>query len=371
MDSTVYDYLGFNSYPNLKRFDATDILNEPNFSNTESWVKNAFRTWYNSCWGPNFGGYQLKKIENIVQRTAPSPTQSEPNENTYQWDIRYIYIEPDGVTEAPWCQTFFYKTTGEYTGYTHSKWDKPSCKHYYSMGHWGNCLAQEGSGFHPLGEGESAADAWVLKKSLACPNKSTNYPITKTYYNAGTNQWKVEIFDCEPYNDIPISTNFYDTEDMANDATSEEWTKIAMVYGCTDVKAINYNPKATLNDGSCESYIEGCTDSNATNYNPDATYDDKSCIFPILGCTDDNAKNYNPEATEDDASCEYIIKGCIDPEFKNYNPNATEDDGSCSDTISDDDDDDDVGFNINDLPNWALPLGGVTLLGIILLSMKK
>jgi hypothetical protein len=49
--------------------------------------------------------------------------------------------------------------------------------------------------------------------------------------------------------------------------------------------------------------VMGCTDINAANYNPNATIDDGSCI--ILGCTDEDAINYNPDATDDNGSCEY------------------------------------------------------------------
>jgi hypothetical protein len=59
----------------------------------------------------------------------------------------------------------------------------------------------------------------------------------------------------------------------------------------------------------------------------------------IRGCTDPNALNYNPLAVENDGSCVYRpienstpiqkIRGCMDPNSLNYNPNATEDDGSC------------------------------------------
>jgi serine/threonine protein phosphatase PrpC len=75
--------------------------------------------------------------------------------------------------------------------------------------------------------------------------------------------------------------------------------------------------------------IPGCTDPNATNYNPNATVNDGSCQYPIPGCTDPNATNYNPNATVNDGSCQYPIPGCTDPNATNYDPNATVDDGSC------------------------------------------
>ena len=59
--------------------------------------------------------------------------------------------------------------------------------------------------------------------------------------------------------------------------------------------------------------IEGCTDPLALNYNPAATVDDGSCEYDvdpeIPGCTDPAASNYNPLATIDDGSCEYVTSG--------------------------------------------------------------
>lgn len=51
------------------------------------------------------------------------------------------------------------------------------------------------------------------------------------------------------------------------------------IYGCTDPEALNYNPEATIDDGSCIYDIYGCTDPLALNYNPEATIDDGSCIY--------------------------------------------------------------------------------------------
>jgi subtilisin family serine protease len=104
------------------------------------------------------------------------------------------------------------------------------------------------------------------------------------------------------------------------------------ILGCTDPRASNYNPEATIDNGSCKySHIPGCTDPGASNYNPQATIDDGSCITPppIYGCTNPEASNYNPKATIDDGTCEFPVWGCTDPNALNYNPNATRDDGSC------------------------------------------
>ena len=100
------------------------------------------------------------------------------------------------------------------------------------------------------------------------------------------------------------------------------------VEGCMDLKAVNFNPEATINDGSCiytVAPIYGCTNPMADNYDPNANTNDGSCIFS--GCMDPAAVNYNPFANVEDGSCVYA--GCMDSTAWNYNPIATIDDGSC------------------------------------------
>jgi hypothetical protein len=54
------------------------------------------------------------------------------------------------------------------------------------------------------------------------------------------------------------------------------------------------------NDADCE----GCMYENACNYDPTATLEDGSCDFAsCLGCMDEGACNYDPEATLGDGSC--------------------------------------------------------------------
>lgn len=68
--------------------------------------------------------------------------------------------------------------------------------------------------------------------------------------------------------------------------TKKEDTKSAIcgytpVYGCTDPTATNYDPAATVDDGTCyfRSQVYGCTDPRATNYNASATDDDGTCVY--------------------------------------------------------------------------------------------
>lgn len=160
------------------------------------------------------------------------------------------------------------------------------------------------------------------------------------------------------------------------------WNPIESVYeevlgpvpGCVDPSAINYNPSANSNDGSCQYAVYGCTDFSACNYNPSATIDDFTCQYAydtgsyacvgspgwcqistnviydpctgnysggtnytfdgscydgcVFGCKDTLAANYDPSAEIDDGSCCY--SGCTDPAATNYNPAACGDDGSCT-----------------------------------------
>ena len=58
------------------------------------------------------------------------------------------------------------------------------------------------------------------------------------------------------------------------------------VDGCMDTLALNYNPEATENDGSCEyDIVEGCMDPSAINYNSEATANDGSCEYPPSALT--------------------------------------------------------------------------------------
>ena len=76
------------------------------------------------------------------------------------------------------------------------------------------------------------------------------------------------------------------------------------------------------NDGLCD--IEGRTILEACNYDPNANLlVAADCIFPVAegydcyevveGCTDPTAVNYNPFASVDDGSCVTVVIGCMIP----------------------------------------------------------
>ena len=148
----------------------------------------------------------------------------------------------------------------------------------------------------------------------------------------------------------------------------------AVVEGCTDAAACNYDAAANVDDGSCAQLDEcgvcggngipdgacGC-DGNG----PEEYYDcDGNCLndtdadgvcdeLEIAGCQDDAACNYNADATDNDNSCTYPdelyncdgtcvndinqnglcdeleVFGCTSETADNYDPEALTDNGTC------------------------------------------
>ena len=116
----------------------------------------------------------------------------------------------------------------------------------------------------------------------------------------------------------------------------------SVTLGCTYKDAVNYDPNAQADDGSClydadgdgivdNLELYGCTYDKAENFNPDATEEDGSCEFaePVSGCTDKTASNYNSYAEKDDGTCEYVIFGCMDENADNYDSEAQLDNNTC------------------------------------------
>ena len=54
---------------------------------------------------------------------------------------------------------------------------------------------------------------------------------------------------------------------------------MAVILGCTDSTALNYDATANTNDGSCVAYLYGCLDDSACNYDSTANTSDGSCSY--------------------------------------------------------------------------------------------
>ena len=115
----------------------------------------------------------------------------------------------------------------------------------------------------------------------------------------------------------------------ASGATEDDGSCVERVHGCTHHRATNYDPKANVADGSCRysaSTATGCTSQLASNYDERAVVDDGSCSYAVAGCTDHKALNYLPGATVAGA-CRFA--GCTDAGSWRFDATATVDDGSC------------------------------------------
>ena len=175
-----------------------------------------------------------------------------------------------------------------------------------------------------------------------------------------------------------------------NTWTGSECVSPSPISGCTDPAAGNYNPSATVNNGSCTyspcypwgsylahgqsvpyysaSSVESpgtcsggtftCSNGTLIGYYPGmSAY--QSCSVttptcsngsagpypscPVYGCTNPVAGNYNPSANISNGSCTCAngstgsfpacpisIPGCTDYSASNYNPSATVNNGSCT-----------------------------------------
>ena len=109
--------------------------------------------------------------------------------------------------------------------------------------------------------------------------------------------------------------------DCNNDADGDGLCDEFEIPGCMDDEAINFNPFATDDDGSCMILTGGCVIPFACNYDPEADFYDGSCDFDCLygsvslGCTHEMACNFGsadePCVFFNDAGQTCIPAGCI------------------------------------------------------------
>ena len=107
--------------------------------------------------------------------------------------------------------------------------------------------------------------------------------------------------------------------------------------GCTDELALEYSSIASIDDGSCQTYL-GCDDAAFLKYYTQGfdpsivtVIDNGSCLTPFIpGCQDNSACNYNAAANYPlDEECTYtdnICETCVEGQIID---NDSDDNGIC------------------------------------------
>ena len=117
---------------------------------------------------------------------------------------------------------------------------------------------------------------------------------------------------------LPIACN-YDSSAGYLDITLCDFI---ICLGCMDPNACNYDPEATLSSPASCTFppvpFRDCSGICDNDSDGDGICDEQE----IGGCTDIQAVNFNPNATDDNGSCVIQVGGCILPFACNYNPLA-------------------------------------------------
>lgn len=135
-----------------------------------------------------------------------------------------------------------------------------------------------------------------------CPAVPPGTPATLTYdFSADANIVAATAAGCAPTGAALMDDISLPCDEACN----------GMVMGCTDPCADNFDPLATMDDGSCTPYDMTCN-QDCTMGSFGGTFDPVNCMCmdetaPLLGCTDNMATNFDPAANCDDGTC--IIPG--------------------------------------------------------------
>ena len=187
-------------------------------------------------------------------------------------------------------------------------------------------------------------DGSCIAYSYGCTLDSANNYDSSVNTDDGTCVWFGCTCPVDDYSEGCTNTTNFPSEAMGYQETGiqDDGSCIAIVNGCTNPAAFNYNPLANTDDGTCVVIVSGCmadTNPPASNYDVNVNTDDGTCLW--YGCTSTAANNYDwsPDILEytptnssygiqDDGSCTYDV-GCMDEAADNYDDTVIIEDGSC------------------------------------------
>ena len=156
--------------------------------------------------------------------------------------------------------------------------------------------------------------AWSANSPMPSASGSWTYPVS-IYNSYGPGDYRVTTI---------VGLTFPNGSTSVCVEHTNSQTLNTDICGCTDPDALNYDPLAVIDDGSCIYCIDGCMDPAALNYNSLATCDD-DCVYCVWGCMDAAATNYNSSATCPGACTFGVGCGCADLLASNYGYNCAGD----------------------------------------------
>ena len=180
-----------------------------------------------------------------------------------------------------------------------------------------------------FGGNESAMQNWV-QSNMGDMCTVANDPTDPNYLNAYdailANGWDPFYCECGGYDPVsPADPSLVPSDEqeeiveetplcrICEDGMGYSAGQIVDLGGACDQYSGNFGfPQMVFEDEECDSLgTGGCLTPNAINYDPTADYNDGSCIMPVSGCTNTQATNYNPNANVDNGSCVLPECPCI------------------------------------------------------------
>ena len=188
-----------------------------------------------------------------------------------------------------------------------------------------------------LADGNHVADAMVQLTGASDENASNDGFTTSFETSSGAESTWTIVTDNYPGETTWSVTNEAGATVWSGGPYASSGTtyteSLCLPYGCYSLTVND-----SYGDGICCAYGQGSfvlTSGGQTlaaggEFGPSTTLDFCLDSPAILGCTDPTAVNYNPQATQDDGSCVEAVSGCTNPIACNYDPSANVDDGSCT-----------------------------------------